>query len=182
MQIQGSDCLDYQKALDKGMELIRSGDNPSLGLLVVCGINMGLRISDLLTIEYGQLKSGKFIVNEKKTQKSRIVFVNSNVRKALELLPVDYHLFEKEKVFTYSPQHINRMLKKYFTSTGKTISSHSLRKTFGRRYYRISIAEGNGKEGLTDLQLQFNHANPEDTLKYIGVTQERLNAMYEKLV
>lgn len=183
MQVKGSDCLDYDVALVKGMALIESGKNPNLGLLIVCGINMGLRISDLLTIEYGQLKSGRFILKEKKTDKGRKIMVNSNVVNAVSMMPetavknLGGKVFISNKGSVYSQQHVNRMLKDVFPKEEDKISSHSLRKTFGKRFY-----EKMGEGSLSKLQKQFNHVTPDVTLNYIGITQDGLDDMYEDIV
>lgn len=183
MQIHGSDYIEYTKGVSKGMELIETGIDPNFGLLVVCGMNFGLRISDLLGISYDQLKSGEFLVTEKKTGKGRKIVVNSTVREALDKMIVDGlteelggYVFTSQKGSVYSSQHVNRLMKKYLAEDGIRVSSHSLRKGFGRRYY-----EKKGRAGLTVLQLQLNHASVLDTLKYIGVTQEELDDMYEDI-
>ena len=184
MQVKGSDYLDYDVAMGKAMELIESGKNANLGLLIACGVNMGLRISDLLTIDYSQLAKGSFIIKEKKTKKRRKVVANSAVLEAVGKMPntaqkeLGAKCFTSNKGTVYSPQHVNRLLKKHFDSEEKKISTHSLRKSWGRRYYNKYKDDG----GLEDLQLQFNHSSPTDTLKYIGITQERLDRMYERLV
>ena len=184
MTIKGSDYLDYELGMKKGLELIIAKQNVNFGLLLVCGLNMGLRIGDLLTISHKELSKGEFIIVEKKTSKKRKIVVNSTVKNALRLIPNVLHKKLERKCFiskkgtVYSPQHVNRLLKKYFETDGIRISSHSMRKGYGRRYYEKYHNEG----GLTDLQLQFNHSTPEVTLKYIGKTQDRLDSMYERLV
>ena len=175
MVIEGSKPLDYDLAIKKGMYLIRSGENKQLGLLIICGINFGLRISDLLGISYDQLKSGEFVINEKKTNKRRNMVVNKCVLDALELMKgeIRYELggkcFVSQKGTIYSQQHINRMLKSVF---GEGYSSHGLRKGFGRRLYEKS------DKNLAIVQMQLQHMNPSDTLKYIGVTQENMNQCF----
>jgi len=185
MLVAGSDYLDYDVAMEKGLQLIKSGENPTFGLLIVCGVNMGLRISDLLKITYEHFEKGSFMLNEKKTKKRRKIIPNSVVLEAVGEMPDTAHkslganAFISQKGTVYSPQHVNRLLKKYFEKKeGMLISSHSLRKSWGRRYYDKWKMEG----GLEDLQLQFNHSSPTDTLKYIGITQERLDQMYERNV
>lgn len=184
MQIKGSDYLDYDVAMEVGKKLIETGENVNFGLLVICGVNMGLRIGDLLKITFEQLKKGKFVVKEQKTKKKRKVVVNSTVLEAVGKIPhtlqqeLGGSCFTSNKGTVYSPQHVNRLLKKHFRSDDLKISSHSLRKSYGRRYYNKYRDE----DGLTDLQLQFNHSTPEVTLNYIGKTQERLDGMYERLV
>lgn len=178
MTIDGSKVIDYDEAITKGMYLMRSGENKTLGLLIICGVNFGLRISDLLGISYDQLKSGEFIVNEQKTNKRRVIRVHDIVKVAMRFMEDNprYQLggscFVSQKGTVYSPQHVNRMIKKVF---GGGYSSHGLRKGFGRRLY-----EKTGKD-LSIVQMQLQHMNPSDTLKYIGVTQEKLNECFDLL-
>lgn len=185
MQVRGSDYLDYDIAMNKAMELIEKKKDVNFGLLIVCGINMGLRIGDLLTITYEDLNKEKFVLKEQKTGKKRKVVANSTVLEAVSKIPTTAQkelggkCFTSNKGTVYSPQHVNRLLKKYFSDIdGFRISSHSIRKGFGRRYYDKYHEDG----GLTDLQLQFNHSSPAITLNYIGKTQERLDSMYERLI
>ena len=179
MIIEGSKVIEYDNAMTTGYRLI--GDRKDkFGFLIVCGVNMGLRVSDLLGISYDQLKSGEFVVNEKKTGKRRVIRVNKAVKDALvemeQVDPINYSLggspFKSQKGTVYSPQHINRKLKGIF---GKGYSSHGLRKGFGRRLY-----EQTGND-LTIVQMQLQHTNPADTLRYIGVTQEKLDECFDLL-
>lgn len=179
MQIEGSDALDFNEAIEKGFELF--GKSDKFGFLIICGVNFGLRISDLLTITYGQLKLGEFVINEKKRGKKRKIVVNSCVKKALkvmeELDPVHYSLdesspFRSQKGTVYSSQHVNRKLKKVFPSQKVKITSHSLRKGFGKQLY-----EKTG-HNIALVQLALRHSSPEDTLRYIGVTQQEMDDCY----
>ena len=185
MTIKGSDYLDYDTGIKKGLELIQSGKNPNFGLLIVVGLNIGLRIGDLLKLSYEDFEKKKFIIEEQKTGKKRKIVANSTVLNTVDKMPITAQkklggkCFISNKGTVYSPQHVNRLLKKYFSDIdGFRISSHSIRKGFGRRYYDKYHEDG----GLTDLQLQFNHSSPAITLNYIGKTQERLDSMYERLI
>lgn len=185
MQTYGSDYLDYNVAMDRAMTLLEKKEDVNFALLVVCGVNMGLRISDLLTLTYEQLEKKEFVLEEKKTGKKRKVIANSRVLEAVRKMPdspqkqLGGHIFTSNKGGVYSPQHVNRLLKKHFGDDEKLkISSHSLRKSWGRRYYNKFHQEG----ALSDLQLQFNHSTPAVTLRYIGITQDKLDRMYEKVV
>jgi integrase len=179
MVIEGSKVIDYDMATTRGMHLIRSGHNKTLGLLILCGVNFGLRITDLLGISYDQLKSGEFVVNEQKTGKRRVIRVNQTIKVALRHMIDEprYQLggmvFVSQKGSVYSPQHVNRLLKKVF---GEGYSSHGLRKGFGRRLY-----EKKDKD-LAIVQMQLQHNNPADTLRYIGVTQEKLDECFDDLI
>lgn len=175
MQIKGSDALDFYEARAAGYDLLEKGD--SFGFLIICGINFGLRISDLLTIDYGQLKSGAFVISEKKRGKRRKIVVNETVEDCLaymeELDPVGYQLggkvFKSRKGSVYSPQQVNRKLKQVFGRDGMLVTTHSLRKTFGKRLYEVS------GQNIALVQLQLRHSSPEATLAYIGVTQDQMD-------
>lgn len=183
MQIEGSDPLDFTEATEKGFELLTNGDK--FGFLIVCGVNFGLRISDLLTITYGQLQSGEFVINEKKWGKKRKIVVNEAVREAMLIMgdidPVHYILedsspFRSQKGTIYSSQHVNRKLKRVFPNEKRKITSHSLRKGFGKRLYEAS------GHNIALVQLALRHSSPEDTLRYIGVTQDNLDECYNMIL
>lgn len=54
----GSTYIEFDKATSKAKKLIRTSENPNFGLLIICGINLGLRIDDLLHLTFEQLKKG----------------------------------------------------------------------------------------------------------------------------
>lgn len=178
MTILGSAPLDYQTTYEKGMQMLHKGDK--FGFLLVCGVNFGLRVSDLLGVTYDQLKSGEFIACERKTGKKRVMIVNQKVKDALKIMekidPVHYELggcpFTTQKGGCISPQHVNRKLKKIF---GRGYSSHGLRKGYGKRVYEV---EG---ESVAIVQMHLQHSDPDHTLRYIGVTQKMLNNTAHKL-
>lgn len=182
MQIKGSDVLDYTEAMKVGENLISTRENPIFGFFVICGANFGLRVSDLLKITHEDIESGVFIIQEQKTKKKRKLTVNEAVSKYYNMLISDClakpqgYVFKSQKGTVYSPQHINRLLKQHFHQEGRVISSHSLRKGFGRRVY-----ERSGQD-LGRLQLLLNHSSPDITLAYIGVTQETLDNTYGLII
>ncbi len=174
----GSTYLDFDKAGSKGLKLIRTGDNPTFGLLIICGINLGLRISDLLTLTYGQLRNKTITIHEQKTGKERELRVNDNIRAAMDYFkvqPDNFHAFRSQKSSVYTPQHVNRLMKKYFN---KNATSHSLRKTFGRR---IWDKYNKSDEALILLSDTFNHTNTAITRRYLGIRREEINDMYDNL-
>lgn len=69
--MSGSTYINFDKAQGKGMKLIRTGEDPVFGLLIISGINLGLRISDLLSLTFDQLRSDTIIILERKTGKKR---------------------------------------------------------------------------------------------------------------
>ncbi len=175
----GSTYLDFDKAQGKCMRLIRSEENPTFGLLIVCGVNLGLRISDLLELTFGELRQAEVDIKEKKTGKTRTLSINENIHQALQYFSNEnpnFKAFRSRKGTTYSTQNVNRLIKQYFS--GKDISSHSLRKTFGRRVYNNN---GRSEDALMYLMELFNHSSMSLTKKYLGIRQQELRNIYMNL-
>jgi integrase len=80
----GSIFIDFDKALNKGIRLIKTNENASFGLLIICGINLGLRIDDLLKLTFKDLRSDTIIIIEGKTKKKRNLVINDNIKTALK--------------------------------------------------------------------------------------------------
>lgn len=175
----GSTYIDFDKAQGKGMRLIRSGENPTFGLLIIAGINLGLRISDLLDLSFSDLRKDTLTITEGKTGKRRTLKINDNIHAAMEYYKEEkgeFHAFRSRKGTTYSIQQVNRLMKKYFKSSN--ITSHSLRKSFGRRVYNNN---GQSESALNYLSELFNHTSISITRKYLGIRQEELNDIYMNL-
>lgn len=175
----GSTYLDFDKALGKGMRLIRTGENPTFGLLTVAGINLGLRISDLLKLTYRDLRADALEIKEGKTGKRRKLIVNHHVKTAMEFFnnqPDNFYVFRSQKGTVYSIQQVNRLIKQYFK--GKNVSTHSLRKTFGRRVWDNNQQS---EKALLYLSELFNHTSVAITRKYLGIRQEELDDIYMNL-
>lgn len=185
----GADYLNFDEAMNKGMKLIRTGENPTAGLMIVAGVNLGLRISDLLTLTYGQLRQDKITLIEQKTRNKkgvqpRVLKINDNIKMAMSYFkdPTDhadgFHAFRSQKGTVYSNKHVNRLLAKYFGGGNKNVSSHSLRKTFGRRVWDN---DNQNERALIYLNQLFNHTTIGETKKYLGIHQEELNDIYMNL-
>ena len=178
----GSTYLDFDQARNKGMKLIRTGENPIAGLMIVVGINVGLRISDLLSLTFGELRKEQITVIEQKTGKARQFKINDNIRQALKYFedktnyPDSFYAFRSQKGSVYSNKHVNRLLQKYFK--GDRISSHSMRKTFGRRVWDMN---NQSDKALTTLSQIFNHKDVSTTRTYLGIRQEEIDDIYMNL-
>jgi len=182
----GSDYLNYEKTLKKGFELIdRGGFDSTFGLFVVAGSNLALRVSDLLQLTFEQLSGEQFTLVEKKTGKKRIVQNNRIVREAVKRMPdtvrkeLGGKAFVSRKGTIFSSQQLNRLMKKHLHEQDKLVTTHSLRKTFARRYFDLN-SEHQGM-AIARLQTMLNHSSPAITLRYIGITQEETNSMYHDI-
>ena len=77
---------------------------------------------------------------------------------------------------------INRHLKTIKQQYGlkvQNLSSHSFRKTFGRKI--VQNAGEQSEMALIKLSEIYNHASPMITRRYLGLRAEELNEIYEGL-
>jgi integrase len=170
--------------------LYKDGDY-RMSLLIGCGSFFGLRISDLLTLDWGMLLDGdSFILTEKKTGKRRIIKINADFRKhildcynALQITDMNEKCFLSKKNVVFSIQRVNVKLKEIKSKYNLKIehfSTHSLRKTFGRRV--VASAGENSEMALIKLSELFNHSTPQITRRYLGLRQEELMEVYDALI
>ena len=175
--MRGSTYIDFELALSTGLDLIKSNRKPNFGLLIICGINLGLRIDDLLKLTYEDLKKERLVIREGKTKKLRSLLVNQHIHSVVETYFNNSagFAFTSQKGSVYSNQHVNRLLKIYFD--GK-VSSHSLRKSFGRRVWDN---DNQSERSLLYLSELYNHSSISTTRLYLGIRQEELDEIYLSL-
>lgn len=148
------------------------------------GINIGLRISDIVPLKVKDvLNKTHIIVREKKTQHTRSqhkvnrFMIPAKLREEIEdytrnMNPDDY-LFASKKGGHISTTQAYRSLIKASEALGREdIGTHTMRKTFGYFYYRKT-------KDLTFLQEIFNHSAPSITKRYIGITREEIDESLE---
>lgn len=84
-----------------------------------------------------------------------------------------------------SRQAVDLMLKrvrvKYRIKSAKVFSSHTLRKTFGRRVWLVECDKGRGDQALVLLCDVFGHANIATTKRYLGIRQDEILSVYDSL-
>ncbi len=168
-------------------------------LLFIFGINVGLRISDILKLKIEDLIKSNFktvkdyvIITEKKTGKTKKFYIGDIVKKLVEnyikeLPNVDMsnYVFQsrKGKNMPITRQRAYRILNDAAEMIGLVernqkgviisgeIGTHTLRKTFGYHAYQ----NGSSLELLMDI---FNHSSKSQTLRYIGITEEQKKEVY----
>jgi len=184
-----SDALQWNDALNLIHRLYRDG-NYRLSLLVGCGCFFGLRISDLRTLRWNMLLEGeKFELNEKKTGKYRVVKINQDFQKhirdcygALHITDPNEYCFLSTKKVVFSTQRINVLLKEIkqrYNLKIENFSTHTMRKTFGRRV--VEMSGENAEVALIKLMELFNHSSLAITKRYLGLRQEELMETYDLL-
>lgn len=181
---------------DTCMNLIRrlyADGNYRMSLLIGCGAFFGLRISDLLTLKWCQLiGADSFVVWEKKTGKRREIRINKGFQAhikdcmaALGVTDVNEPCFLNRYGGVISVQRINRALKevkvKYQLRSVQHLSTHSLRKTFGRHVVEMAPT-GQADMFLIRLSEIYGHVSVAVTRRYLGLRQEELGEVYDCLV
>ena len=176
-----SDYIDFDRATAVANKLIKENRKPILGLYIIVSVNTGLRISDVLNLKWTDLEGDCLKLNEKKTGKYRTIQINDAIKKAISKFDKDSdYIFLSQKGSTFSRQQINKLLKQVFSREAKTlnISSHSLRKSFGRRVFENN---NESEKSLIYLSELFRHTSPSITRTYLGLRQEELNDIYLNL-
>ncbi len=189
MKYQTSDYLEWDKMLSLVNRLYRDKEY-RMSLLIGCGSFFGLRISDLRTLTWSMLLDDtKFIITEKKTKKLREVKINAqfqeHIRKCFQALGIknkQEYCFLSRKGTIYSTQRINVLFKqinKKYGLKNDHFSTHSLRKTFGRRV--VEQSGDNAEMAIHLLGELFNHSSPKITRRYLGLRREELLGTYDLL-
>jgi len=153
-------------------------------LIVLC-INTALRISDILSLTWDDVYDFKracfrnsIDIFEGKTKKSKIIALNQSVTDALEQLALEFlHsgnpiIMNKRTGFAISRVHAFRIVRSAgeFIGLPYHISPHSLRKTLGYHSWKNNV----GELVLSEL---FNHSSTATTRRYLGITQDDLDAV-----
>ena len=182
--------------LERLRELFEYRRLPIILNLMNIGVNVALRISDLLKLKFEDIKSDYTIyLKEKKTGKNKTIKLNKTSQKAIKDLKKfykkeGYKNFNKGYLFKsqfpkYKAEHLDmpltpysvgRYLREAKTLLGITypIGTHSFRKTWGYIVY-------NKTKDIGLVMKALNHSSPSITLRYIGIEQETLNATYDSI-
>lgn len=186
---QTSDYMEWDVMLSLIRKLYRD-KNYRMSLLIGCGCFFGLRISDILSLTWEMLlNDDRFVLNEKKTGKRRIVKINADFQKhilqchdALKISNNGEKCFISQKKMVYSTQRINVLFKEIKKQYGLKIehfSTHTMRKTFGRKVFES--AGENANMALIKLSEIFNHSNVSITKIYLGIREKELLETYDLL-
>lgn len=203
-ELAGEHTADPIKALediDRISQYLITNRRYRDNMLFICGINFGLRISDLLSLRFCHLINDdlsfkdQFPLLEKKTKNTRKhkanrwLSVNDAVVDAVTLYltnvpsKLDDYMFRSEayngrsKGEALSRKSVDRILKEI----GATLhieahmSSHTLRKTFG--YHQMAMSNHDPRKLLL-LQKIYGHSSAAQTMQYIGITDEEIHEAY----
>jgi len=182
----------------KNMRAVLRNQSVRNELLFILGINVGLRVSDIVKLKVGDIvKMGKVpkeyvVITEKKTKKTKKFYIGKTVEKViLDYLKEYIDVTDESYVFfsrkgdnmPITRQQAYRILNGAAEQLGIVerdeknhivvgeIGTHTLRKTFGYHAYM-------GGTSLRLLMALFNHSSESQTLRYIGITEEQKKEVY----
>ena len=184
-----ADYLEWNTMLNLIRKLYRDGDY-RMSLFVGCGCFFGIRVSDLRKLTWSMLlNDDKFVINEQKTGKRRIVKINADFKKhiqqcyeALQIKNPNEFCFLSRKNMVMTTQRINvrlKEIKKRYNVKIDNFSCHSLRKAFGRKVFESSGE--NAQMALVKLSELFNHSSVAITKIYLGLREKELLETYDLL-
>lgn len=154
-------------------------------LIWVLGINSGLRVSDILSLNIEDVKDKNYIeIKEKKTKKYKRFPLNDKLKKLIKSylkIRMDkyYSVVEDEPLFLgkkhkrLDRSQVYRFLNEVCEDLNikANIGTHTMRKTFGYFFYQQF-------NNVALLQKILNHSSPSITLRYIGIAQEEIDDSY----
>ncbi len=147
-------------------------------VLFILGINSGLRVSDILSLNVGDVRCKTHIeICERKTGKLKRFPINkrleNELKKYIRNKPDSQPLFSSRKHIRLDRSQVYRILNETCEAVGvdANIGTHSMRKTFGYHHYKQF-------RDVAMLQKIFNHSSPDITLRYIGIDQDEIDNSY----
>ena len=150
--------------------------NEKYYIMFITGIYLGLRVNEILKMRIGDVKGKtRAVFRQSKTGKECPVAYNRELIAAFRIYcegKDEHEALIPTRRNEYKPLsrvQAYRILRWAAKEAGlsENIGTHTLRKTCGYHYYRQT-------KDLSTLMIWFNHRDPTDTLRYIGVSKERV--------
>ena len=144
-------------------------------MLVVIGINFGLRASDLCKLKLGDVRDKDYLdIIEQKTKKRRVIRINDAVKRAIATyidsfvyVSDDVYLFQSNKGGYLHPRSLHKLIKRASRDLGwrGNYGSHTLRKTMA---YHVLAANKSDPDVMQHIMLMFNHSHESVTKRYLA--------------
>lgn len=150
------------------------------------GLNLALRISDLLSIKFSDIEEDRLVLREQKTGKQANIPLNPKALKIIQRIhqehPHHIYLFQsyRNRQSTHrTPRPLSRRaVSKAFGSIGEelriSLGTHSMRKTRGYHLYKST-------KDIARVMRMLRHSSESVTLRYIGITQDEVDRDFKEL-
>ena len=158
-------------------------------LYLAMGKKFGLRAKDMLSLRWEDvIGKEQLVIKESKTGKVRTIPIAKDTQKSIKLVFDQLNPAKEEFIFrswsksgVMSSQYISKQLRYYSASIvgwDKHISTHSTRKTLGRR---VLDTNKNKEYALLMLNEIYNHSSLNVTKRYLGIRNEEKMEIYKSL-
>jgi integrase len=183
--------MDWDDFKSLILKLERDGEY-KFCLLITIGVFTGLRISDLLQLNFAQFETSNEVltITEQKTKKHRRIKINPDLREIVErvrnkmgIIELSTFIFQnkygtKPIDKSYVNVKLKEIFKKYDIVVPGNQSSHLLRKTLGNRVLKLN---NYSNESVILLMELFNHSSPAITKKYLGIREKEIHDVYDSV-
>ncbi len=158
-------------------------------MLAKVQLNTARRISDIVKLKVSDffdenMQIKKIItIEERKTNKNIMIAINNTLENALKSYVRNFKLLHSDYLFQ-SRKGLNRpitttQVHRIFNEAGKALNinnfgTHSLRKSWGYFCYKET-------KNIGLIMNALNHSSEKISLKYIGITQNDIDEMYNKI-
>lgn len=160
----------------------RSRGGVSWELILLVGFNTSLRVSDFTRFKVSDLRGRDYAqIRAKKTGKEARILINPKARRDINRLLAgrkgDEYIFQSRqrdyasrKARPITRQRVYQIINTIARRAGiqDRIGCHTLRKTFGYHYYKLT-------GDVVSLQRILCHSFQRETLVYIGIVQENID-------
>lgn len=177
-------CFEIARDHDRN----RKTGEVSWELILLIGLNTSLRVSDFRRFKVSDLRGKDYAqMQAKKTGKEARILINPQARREINRLlagrkPDEYIFQSRQKdSITHKARPITRQRCYQIMNTiakeagiEERIGCHTLRKTFGYHYYKLT-------GDVVSLQRILGHSFQRETLVYIGVVQENIDKSLMKM-
>lgn len=179
-KIKAAQFLD-ELELNKLLKYLSRNQLWTYYIMVRLGVSTALRFGDLSGLKWEDvIGKNVIIIKEKKTGKIREVPLGMELRQILQA--TYFNLGKPElsrQIIPITIRGVNKQIKVLAYRAGirkKRVSTHSLRKTFGREVWRRN---GYSDASLIRLSQLFNHSSTSITRIYLDITREEVQDMYD---
>lgn len=150
------------------------------------GINLALRISDLLAIRFKDINDGRLLLREQKTGKQASIPLNQKASQIIARIqnehPEHIYLFQSYRSrqstnkapSPLSRRAVGRAFEEIGEEIGFSLGTHSMRKTRGYHLYQST-------KDIARVMKMLRHSSEGVTLRYIGITQDEVDHDFKEL-
>lgn len=151
------------------------------------GINLALRISDLLSVRFHDIEGSRLNLRESKTGKRASIQLNAKAQDIIKRIkrehPEHVYVFQsyrnqqskRKEAMPLSRRSVSRAFNAVGRELEIPLGTHSMRKTRGYHLYQAT-------NDIARVMNMLRHSSERETLRYIGITQDDVDKDFKELI